>query len=73
MQRHFLHCPSAITALLVIAASGMAGCLAQPRMAPYPFAESPARFELVRRVMPKAARAEVLATPPEQVAITIER
>jgi hypothetical protein len=43
------------------------------RMAPYPFAESPARFELVRRVMPKAARAEVLATPPEQVAITIER
>ena len=41
MQRHFLHCPSAITAVLVIAASGMAGCLAQPRMAPYPFAESP--------------------------------
>jgi hypothetical protein len=43
------------------------------RMSPYPFAESPARFELVRRVMPKAEHAEVLATPAERVAITIER
>ena len=43
------------------------------RMAPYPFATSPASFELVRRVMPKNGRAEVLATPTEQVAITIER
>jgi hypothetical protein len=43
------------------------------RMDPYPFAESPAPFELVRRLMPKSARAEVLATPADQVAITIER
>jgi len=42
------------------------------RMAPFPFGASPARFELVRRVMPKSARAEVLATPAERVAITIE-
>jgi hypothetical protein len=43
------------------------------RMAPHPFGESPARFELVRRVMPKAERSEVLATAAERVAITIER
>jgi hypothetical protein len=43
------------------------------RMSPYPFGEAPARFELVRRVMPKAASAEVLGTPAERVAITIER
>jgi hypothetical protein len=43
------------------------------RIDPYPFGESPARFELVRRVLPKSARAEVLATPPERVAITFER
>jgi hypothetical protein len=42
------------------------------RMSPYPFAESPARFELVRRLLPKDGHAGVLATPPEQVAITIE-
>jgi Protein of unknown function (DUF3891) len=42
------------------------------RMTPYPFAESPARFELVRRVLPKSGRAEVLATPEERVAITFE-
>jgi hypothetical protein len=42
------------------------------RMSPYPFEESPAGFELVRRVMPKSAHAEVLATPVERVAITIE-
>lgn len=42
------------------------------RMSPFPFGASPARFELVRRVMPKSARAEVLATPSERVAITIE-
>jgi hypothetical protein len=43
------------------------------RMSPYPFAESPAPFELVRRVLPKEGRAEVLTTPTERVAITIER
>jgi Protein of unknown function (DUF3891) len=43
------------------------------RMSPYPFAESPAHFELVRRVLPKNGRAEVLATPTERVLITIER
>ena len=40
---------------------------------PYPFGEAPARFSLVRRVLPKArARYDVLGTPPEQVAITLE-
>jgi len=43
------------------------------RMRPFPFAESPARFELVRRVLPKNGRAEVLATPPERISLTIER
>jgi hypothetical protein len=42
------------------------------RMSPFPFAASPARFELVRRVMPKSARAAVLATPVDRVAITLE-
>ena len=42
------------------------------RMSPYPFLESPARFELVRRVMPKNGGAEVLATPTERVAIGFE-
>jgi hypothetical protein len=42
------------------------------RISPYPFTESPARFELVRRVLPKRARAGVLETPPERVAITFE-
>jgi hypothetical protein len=43
------------------------------RMTPYPFGDSPARFELVRRVLPKAARAGVLDTPAERVVITFER
>jgi hypothetical protein len=43
------------------------------RLAPYPFVESPASFELVRRVMPKGEHAEVLATPVERVPIAIER
>jgi len=43
------------------------------RMDPYPFAESPASFELVRRLMPKSGRREVLPTPVERVAIAIER
>jgi hypothetical protein len=41
-------------------------------MSPFPFGEKPARFELVRRVLPKNGRAEVLATPAERVQITIE-
>jgi hypothetical protein len=43
------------------------------RMSPYPFGGSPASFELVRRVMPKSAHADVLVTPVERVAIEIER
>jgi Protein of unknown function (DUF3891) len=43
------------------------------RMDPFPFADSPARFSLVRRVLPKNGRAEVLATPAERVDVTIER
>ncbi len=42
------------------------------RMQPFPFVENPARFELVRRVIPKDMRSEVLVVPPEQVEITIE-
>ena len=43
------------------------------RIAPYPFGESPARFSLLRRVIPKNAPADVLATPAERVAIIVER
>src|SRR4051812_46814624 len=39
------------------------------RMSPYPFGDSPAAFELVRRVMPKNGRADVLATPTERVGV----
>jgi Protein of unknown function (DUF3891) len=42
------------------------------RLEPFPFGETPARFELVRRVLAKNGRADVLASPPERVAITIE-
>jgi hypothetical protein len=42
------------------------------RMSPYPFVESPAAFELVRRVLPKNGSTEVLTTPAERVAITFE-
>ena len=42
------------------------------RMEPFPFAKRPARFGLVRRLLPKAGHAGVLATPPERVVITIE-
>jgi hypothetical protein len=42
------------------------------RMAPFPFREQPARFTLVRRLLPKNGKAEILATPPERVAITID-
>ncbi len=43
------------------------------RMAPYPFGESPARFSLLRRVLAKSVRTDVLGTEPERVEITIER
>ena len=43
------------------------------RVSPYPFAESPARFTLVRRVVPKGTGVAVLDVAPEQVEITVER
>jgi hypothetical protein len=42
------------------------------RIAPYPFGESPARFTLVRRLIPKRAATDILGTTPERVAITVE-
>jgi hypothetical protein len=43
------------------------------RLSPYPFAESPTRFTLVRRQIPKGTRGDVLAVAPASVDITIER
>jgi hypothetical protein len=43
------------------------------RLAPYPFAESPATFSLVRRLVPKGGTADVLVAEPERVLITVER
>jgi hypothetical protein len=50
------------------------------RIDPYPFAETPARLRLVRRVLPKTSwpdgdtfRRAFAAAPPEDVDITIER
>ena len=50
------------------------------RLRPYPFGESPARFALVRRVMPKAQYADTVGfrrdyetLEPETVHITVER
>ena len=42
------------------------------RMSPFPFGESPARFSLVRRLVPKGEGAPVLSVPPERVEISIE-
>ena len=42
------------------------------RISPYPFVESPARFSLLRRVLPRSGTADVLAMLPDQVAITFE-
>jgi Protein of unknown function (DUF3891) len=43
------------------------------RLEPYPFRDAaPARFSLLRRVVPKNGRADVLTTPPERLEITIE-
>jgi hypothetical protein len=42
------------------------------RIAPYPFGDEPGRFSLVRRVVAKNGRTELLATPPERVEIIVE-
>ena len=42
------------------------------RITPYPFARAPAHFSLVRRVLPRSGAVDVLSTPPERVAITLE-
>jgi hypothetical protein len=43
------------------------------RIGPYPFGESPARFTLLRRLLPKDGRPDVLGAPVERVAIIVER
>ncbi|HZT45335.1 MAG TPA: DUF3891 family protein [Gaiellaceae bacterium] len=43
------------------------------RIGPYPFADSPSRFSLLRRVLPKGGQPEVLAAETQAAAITIER
>jgi hypothetical protein len=50
------------------------------RMSPFPFVEAPARFSLVRRVVPKREwasndefRRDFFATAPERVQITVDR
>ena len=42
------------------------------RLDPYPFADRPAHFSLLRRVVPKGSANELLAVEPERVEITIE-
>jgi hypothetical protein len=42
------------------------------RMAPFPFGESPARFSLTRRTIPKGSLGDLLSAVPEEIAITIE-
>jgi uncharacterized protein DUF3891 len=42
------------------------------RLAPYPFGDGAGGFSLLRRVIPKNGRADVLGTAPERVEITIE-
>ena len=42
------------------------------RLDPYPFAERPARFSLLRRVVPKGGAPDLLAIEPERLEITIE-
>jgi uncharacterized protein DUF3891 len=42
------------------------------RLSPYPLGADAGQFSLVRRVIPKNGRADVLGTPPERVPITIE-
>ena len=42
------------------------------RLSPYPFADAPGSFTLVRRVLPKDGDVDVLAIPPQETAITID-
>src|SRR5262249_55825238 len=42
------------------------------RLDPFPFAERPARFSLLRRVVPRDPARELLAIAPERVEITVE-
>ena len=42
------------------------------RLSPYPFGEEPLQASLQRRVLPKNGRADVLATVPERVKLTVE-
>ena len=42
------------------------------RCDPYPFAESPARFSLLRRLLPKSGTLDVLGTAPERMEIVFE-
>jgi hypothetical protein len=42
------------------------------RLDPFPFADGPARFSLLRRVVPKGRAGELLAVEPERVDITLE-
>jgi hypothetical protein len=43
------------------------------RIGPYPFADSPASFSLLRRILPKDGSPDILAAPPQETTITIER
>ena len=42
------------------------------KLEPYPFAESPAHFSLLRRVIPKDGELDVLAVPSQETTITTE-
>ena len=42
------------------------------RLSPFPFAEGPSSFTLVRRVLPKDGRVDVLAAPPQATTVTIQ-
>jgi Protein of unknown function (DUF3891) len=42
------------------------------RIDPYPFAESPAHFSLLRRILPKDGGTDVLVAPPQETTITVE-
>jgi hypothetical protein len=43
------------------------------RLSPYPFLESPARFSLLRRLVPKGSTGDVLVVAPQRTEITFER
>jgi hypothetical protein len=42
------------------------------RLTPFPFEEGPARFSVVRRVLPKSGTVDILAAPAETTEITID-